>query len=271
MLQDIAPYTYCNAMRFAPPDPDDLVLACAPGGVFARVESGMLILPTVGQCTGISRWTYAFSIDRTRYFLPGQLPQVPGFSLISHYRALGPKQTVYACAVGESLTRWYTGNRFCGACGKPMIRSTTERALVCPVCGRTVYPKICPAVIVAVCHGNLLLLTKYAGRSFRRYALVAGFHEIGETIEQTVRREVREETGLEVGNLRFYKSQPWVVTDSLLLGFFADLTGPAAIRLQTDELAEAIWFSRQALPTDHSADSLTGEMIEVFRSGAEPK
>lgn len=99
MLQDIAPYTYCNAMRFAPPDPDDLVLACAPGGVFAKVESGMLILPTVGQCTGISRWTYAFSIDRTRYFLPGQLPQVPGFSLISHYRALGPKQTVYALSL----------------------------------------------------------------------------------------------------------------------------------------------------------------------------
>ena len=68
-----------------------LSLIHSSGGVFARVESGMLILPTVGQCTGISRWTYAFSIDRTRYFLPGQLPQVPGFSLISHYRALGPK------------------------------------------------------------------------------------------------------------------------------------------------------------------------------------
>lgn len=79
MLQDIAPYTYCNAMRFAPPDPDDLVLACAPGGVFARVESGMLILPTVGQCTGISRWTYAFSIDRTRYFLPGNCRRFPAF------------------------------------------------------------------------------------------------------------------------------------------------------------------------------------------------
>lgn len=116
-----------------------------------------------------------------------------------------------------------------------------------------------------------LLLTKYAGRSFRRYALVAGFNEIGETIEQTVQREVLEETGLLVHHLRFYKSQPWVVSDSLLFGFFADLAGPDVIRLQEDELAEARWFPRAELPTDHSTDSLTGEMIEAFRAGMEPK
>lgn len=137
--------------------------------------------------------------------------------------------------------------------------------------GRTVYPKICPAVIVAVCHGDRLLLTKYAGRSFRRYALVAGFNEIGESIEETVRREVLEETGLQVDNLRFYKSQPWVVTDSLLFGFFAELAGPDCIHLQEEELAEAQWFPRNALPTDHSSDSLTGEMIEIFRAGKEPR
>ena len=146
-----------------------------------------------------------------------------------------------------------------------------ERALVCPTCGRTVYPKICPAVIVAVCHGDRLLLTKYAGRSFRRYALVAGFNEIGESIEETVQREVLEETGLQVDNLRFYKSQPWVVTDSLLFGFFAELAGPDCIHLQEEELAEAQWFPRNALPTDHSSDSLTGEMIEIFRAGKEPR
>ena len=103
-----------------------------------------------------------------------------------------------------------------------------------------------------------------------RYALVAGFNEIGETIEQTVQREVLEETGLLVHHLRFYKSQPRVVSDSLLFGFFADLAGPDVIRLQEDELAEARWFPRAELPTDHSTDSLTGEMIEAFRAGMEP-
>ena len=120
---------------------------------------------------------------------------------------------------------------------------------------------------VAVTDGDRLLLTKYAGRSFTRYALVAGFAEIGETIEQTVRREVAEETGLHVKNIRFYRSQPWVYTDSLLLGFWADLDGSDEIHRQTDELSEATWFSRSEIPTDHSEISLTGEMIEVFRKG----
>ena len=197
MLQDIAPHIYHNPMSFVPPAPGDLALAYAGGQVLARLEEGLLQLPRVEQCTGASGWIYGFSIDETHYYLPqGPALQAPGFSMVSNYRARAPGQTVFACAVGESLARWYAGNRFCGACGRSLEPSTLERALVCPACGRTVYPKICPAVIVAVCHGDRLLLTKYAGRSFRRYALVAGFNEIGESIEETVRREVLEETGL---------------------------------------------------------------------------
>ena len=121
-----------------------------------------------------------------------------------------------------------------------------------------------------MCDGDRLLLTKYAGRGFSRYALVAGFAEIGESIEDTVRREVMEEVGLRLGELRFYKSQPWVFTDTLLMGFYARLDGPDTVRLQEDELSLAQWFSRDALPGDHSAISLTGEMIEVFRAGQDP-
>ena len=114
-------------------------------------------------------------------------------------------------------------------------------------------------------------LTKYQGRAFKRYALVAGFNEIGEPIEDTVRREVLEETGLRVKNLRFYKSQPWVVTDSLLMGFFCDLDGDDHVTLQEDELSEGTWFHRDALPDDFSHISLTGEMIQLFRAGGEPR
>ena len=148
-----------------------------------------------------------------------------------------------------------------------MRDSDTERARVCPACALTVYPKICPAVIVAVTDGDRLLLTKYRGRAFKRYALVAGFHEIGETIEDTVRREVFEETGLRVKNLRYYKSQPWVFTDSLLLGFFCELDGSDKITLQENELSEAGWYHRTEIPDDYSSISLTGEMIGSFRAG----
>lgn len=152
-----------------------------------------------------------------------------------------------------------------------MTHGTTERSQVCPVCGYTVYPKICPAVIVAVYDEDRLLLTRYTGRPFTRHALVAGFNEIGESIEDTVRREVMEEVGLKVKHLQFYKSQPWVFTDSLLVGFYAELDGTSKITLQEDELADARWYSRGEIPRDYSSISLTGEMIEAFRLGKEPK
>ena len=183
------------------------------------------------------------------------------------FRGLEPKEAVFAAAVGESLHRWYATTRFCGRCGNPMQDSETERARVCPACGLTIYPKISPAVIVAVTDGNRLLLTKYRGRAFKRYALVAGFNEIGESIEDTVRREVLEETGVRVKNLRFYKSQPWVFTDSLLMGFRCELDGSDRITIQENELSEAGWYDREEIPADYSPISLTGEMIDRFRRG----
>ena len=111
------------------------------------------------------------------------------------------------------------------------------------------------------------MLTRYRGRPFKRHALVAGYNEIGESIEDTVRREVLEEVGLRVKNLRFYKSQPWTFTDTLLMGFYAELDGDDTITMQEDELSEALWFHRSEIPQDYSAISLTGEMIEMFRQG----
>ena len=115
--------------------------------------------------------------------------------------------------------------------------------------------------------GDRLLLTRYRGRPFKKYALIAGFNEIGESIEDTVHREVMEEAGLRVKNLRFYKSQPWVFTDTLLMGFVCELDGSDRITVQESELAEANWHLRSELPEDYSHISLTGEMIEQFRLG----
>lgn len=278
MFQDLN-VRYDNAFHKTSPEEQDLVLLYRKNAVLSLAEEelafpGCFQLSPEGKSLPLR---YAFTLGETRYFLAdaGELPEsrlvredapAPRFLDSRDFRGLGPKAAVFAAAVGESLHRWYGDTRFCGRCGGEMTDSATERARVCPGCGMIQYPKISPAVIAAVRDGDRLLLTKYQGRAFKRYALVAGFHEIGETIEDTVRREVREETGLSVKNVTFYKSQPWVFTDSLLLGFYCDLEGSDAITVETDELSEAGWFHRDSLPEDYSPISLTGEMIDRFRS-----
>lgn len=275
MIQDIAPHIYHNEFSKKPAAPEDHILIFSRQGLLCRIEAEAVILPTLAELGS----TYAnshhlFAIDETAYYLhEGEAPEAPeGWQYINSrsLRDCRPDEHLFAAGAAESLWRWYSGNRFCGRCGEKMTHGTTERSQVCPACGNTVYPKICPAVIVAVHDGERLVLTKYAGRAFTRYALIAGFNEIGEPIEETVRREVLEEVGLHVKNLKFYKSQPWVFTDTLLMGFFAELDGDDTITLQEDELSLGVWFRRDEIPGDYSGISLTGEMIEYFRDHGAP-
>ncbi len=271
MIQEIAPHRYDNAHRTLRPSGDDLTLVFDGERVLCGQDGGALGLPRFGELD-LPGARFGFLLDGAPVFLaegPCGHPAQYEFTDARALRYASPRQLAWAVGVGGSLSRWYRATRFCGACGAEMTDSVAERARICPRCGRTVYPRINPAVIVAVCDGERLLLTRYRNRPFRSYALVAGFNEIGESIEDTVRREVLEETGLRVRNLRFYRSQPWVFTDSLLMGFFADLEGDDKIRIQESELAEAGWFLRRDIPDDHSPISLTGEMIEVFREGGE--
>ena len=129
------------------------------------------------------------------------------------------------------------------------------------------FRKISPAVIVAVTDGDKLLLTRYADRPYRGPSLIAGFVEIGETLEDTVRREVLEEVGLHVKNIRYYKNQPWSFTDTMLVGFYCELDGEAEIHLDRNELCEGVWMARSELSERENDVSLTAEMIEMFRLG----
>ena len=130
-----------------------------------------------------------------------------------------------------------------------------------------VYPRINPAVIVGVTDGDRLLLTKYRGRAYKKYALVAGFTEIGESFEQTVAREVMEETGLKVKNIRYYKSQPWGFADNILAGYFCEVDGNPTIQMDQEELSVAEWIERDAIPVEPEDLSLTNEMIIYFKQG----
>ena len=120
---------------------------------------------------------------------------------------------------------------------------------------------------MAIRYGNRLLLTKNAKGTYKFYALVAGFVEVGETLEDAVRREVKEEVGLKVKNIQSYKSQPWSFSDSLMVAFIADLDGDDTITLQKEELSEARWFEREDVPVLPFHISVGHELIQKFRDG----
>lgn len=285
MIQDIAPHCLHNEMRFTTPEDDDLVLvyrnrtAASPhNAVLLRQGAGGAIdYPRVGELGPEFAWplVYAFQVDGTRFFLArqeksassGGQPQVEGCEYVqmSSLRAAAPREFAYAGVVGFHLHLWYRDNVYCGRCASRLAYSHTERALECRSCGNVVYPKIAPAVIVAVVDGDRLLLTRYAGSEQRARALVAGFTEIGETAEETVAREVLEETGVRVKNIRYYKSQPWGFAQDLLLGYFCELDGDPAITLQEDELGYAEWVPREDIFESDDGTSLTREMIARFK------
>ena len=275
MIQDIGTGRYRNEYRPTVPQKDSRMLCYRKNEIFLRKQENGLSFLTYeevekAQPEEAGAYTYLFAVDGINYYLVQDLleEKFPGaeWMKISGLRQNGPAEAAFAGVTGYQLWGWYHARRFCPACGKPMVHDEKERMMKCPACGQTEYPKICPAVIVGVMHGDRLLLTKYADRDFKRYALIAGFAEIGETIEETVHREVMEETGLKVKNLKYYKSQPWSFTDTLLFGFFAELDGDDTVHLDDHELSLARWCTRDEIP-ENDGISLTREMMQVFKNG----
>ena len=216
---------------------------------------------------------YLFTVDDKRFYLVKELalPERKDFRLESNrrFRDAQPQWLSFAGITGYQLWHWYDVRKYCGHCGSPMVHDAKERMMRCPDCGQMEYPKISPAVIVGILHKDKILMSKYAGRdNITYYALIAGFTEIGESIEETIRREVMEEVGLKVKNIRYYKSQPWSFSETVLMGFFVDLDGDdETVTLDTEELATAEWFTREDAPPQPLNISLTSEMIWQFKNG----
>lgn len=178
-----------------------------------------------------------------------------------------PRVEAFAGMTAHHLYTWHVNNRFCGHCGTEMVHDHKERMMRCPSCGNLVFPKIAPAILAAVRHNGKLLVTKYA-HGDGNYALVAGFVEIGETAEQCVAREVMEETGLRIKNIKYYDSQPWGFAGNLMLAYTAELDGDDdTIRVDRSELAIAEWVAPEDIPEISDYNSLTREMIRRFRLG----
>lgn len=189
------------------------------------------------------------------------------FISLKFLRSFEPRYLAFAASTVSHIYRWQASRIFCGCCGSKNIFSKDERALLCPNCGQIEYPRINPAVIVAIRNGDKILLTKDKHGLYPNYALVAGYMEIGEDPIDTVIREVKEEVGLNIKNIRPYKTQPWGFSNALMLAFSADLDGDDTIRIQESELKEARWFKREDVPVLENHISVGQEMIEKFKRG----
>ena len=278
MIQDIAPHIYHNEYKPSAPDKDSFILT---------YEKGRILLPRQNREEAITfprfqeleerldnlyvNYIYLFSIDDQRFYLIPHLDTalLPDYEFqdVRVLRTAHPQHLAFAGITGHQLFQWYSNRQHCGCCGKPMVHSQKERMMECPSCGNHEYPVLCPAVIVGITNKDKIILSKYEGRNFKRYALIAGFAEIGETIEETVHREVMEEVGLKVKNLRYYKSQPWSFSGTLLFGFYCDLDGDDTLTVDHNELSMASWFNREDIPDEGDNISLTKEMMMAFKHG----
>lgn len=161
------------------------------------------------------------------------------------------------------LLFWAENNRFCGRCGRPMALKTDERCYLCAGCGFTSYPRISPAVIVSIERDGRLLLAR--GRRFTAeiYSVLAGFVEPGESLEECIKREIQEEIGIEIKNVKYFKSQPWPFPDSLMIAFTAEYAG-GELTIDQDEIVDAGWYSPEDFPALPGKFSIARALIDHF-------
>ncbi|WP_100065836.1 NAD(+) diphosphatase [Miniphocaeibacter massiliensis] len=272
MINEIRPYTFKNEYRNIEPRKEDIALIYKDTDVLLKKYGDLISFPKISELIDKDlkfEYRFLFTIDSINYFLI-ELKKIVllddfNFQSISIFRNSSPKHLSFAGITGYQLYKWYEKNKYCGKCGTKMYHSLKSRTMVCPNCNDTRYPFLAPAVIVAIVNNDKILVTKYAHRKLSNYALVAGYAEIGESIEETVMREVKEEVGLNVKNIKYYKSQPWSFSGSLLFGFFCELDGSVEIILDENELSMAKWIKKDEIKEDYSPLSLTSEMIQAFK------
>ncbi|WP_317064943.1 NAD(+) diphosphatase [Methanoculleus caldifontis] len=195
--------------------------------------------------------------------VPGDLPLPEGlaYSGVRELAGLIPDEELAVAALAAQIIDYDRTTRFCGRCGAATEPVKTERARVCPSCHRIVYPRLSPAIIVLVRMNDTILMVRGIRAPPGRYSLVAGFVEPGESVEDAVRREVREETGITIKNIRYRASEPWPFPDSLMLGFVADYDG-GEVAPDGVEVESTVWVDRDHLPTLPPRLSLTRALID---------
>ena len=169
----------------------------------------------------------------------------------------------YLAGRAKQIIDWHKTHQFCGQCGTQMADHAVDRAKHCEACGLISYPRLSPSIIVLVRNGDQMLLARNATWPQGMFSTLAGFVEPGESVEQTVHREVKEEVGIDVKNLKYFGSQSWPFPNSLMLGFHADYAGGDIVCVD-EEIAEAHWYDWDKLPNIPPGTAISGWLIDAF-------
>lgn len=227
-------------------------LVCSPGDIPLAVTRKLYI----GTSEGMECWA-AEVTDKSAAPSGWQFR-----GLRSVYGGL-PDKLFKMAMTSVHLVEWDKTNHYCGRCGSILTMRSDVRAKECSACGGLVFPRISPAIIVAIERDDKLLLARAARFAEELYSVLAGFVEPGETLEEAVYREVREEVGITVKNVRYFGSQPWPFPDSLMVGFTADY-GAGELSIDGNEIVEARWFAVDDLPAIPGSISIARQLIDSF-------
>lgn len=204
--------------------------------------------------------------------LLSEQPALEGCEWRSLRSLLGLVDELHFALAGRAMQviGWDLDHRFCGRCGGATEYHASDRARVCPPCGVSLYPRISPCVIMLVTRGDECLLARHTHHRHSMYTALAGFIEPGESAEQALVREVREEVGLEVGACRYIGSQPWPFPGQLMLGYHTEWAA-GSVSPDRDEIAEAGWYHYAELPEIPPPQTLSGQLIRHFARAREER
>lgn len=273
MIQDIHPHLFDNTYQaITRIEENDYVYHFIEDSLLLKQLNGIPEIPCKQELDNCpDEGIFLFSLNNKRCFWVTTDVEISGDSFIYHPikfpHTLSQSEIDWTSAVAFQLKNWYEQHRFCGKCGSKTKPKRDERAIECSQCNHLVFPTLSPAIIVAILSGDKILLARGAQFQEKFFSLIAGYLDIGETVEEAVIREVKEEVGLSVKNIRNYKSQPWPFSGSIMLGFIAELEGDENVKIDGKEIVEANWYPRNALPNFPSTRSIAGEILELFRKG----
>ena len=275
MIQEIFPHGFNNQfLTDKHIGENDYIFHFHENSMLLKIQGEEIEVPQKKDFSEISdgtEHTFLFTLDHVSCFLIWDDLKSEGSHLaykeISFFRTTGQREIAWTSLVAFQLMNWYEQNKFCGKCGTRTRLKPDERAIQCPVCHTVVYPKISPAIIVAIVSKNKILLARNSNFPGNWYSLIAGYADIGESLEEALVREVKEEVGLDVKHIRYYKSQPWPLSSSMMIGFIAEADESQPIHIDEKEISEAAWFTRGNLPNHPPNISISGEMIEKFERG----